>query len=140
MADTAQTSSGGLQDITAAGAPIPDADTQAVTTSGGSLQEVAPSGGGGDDAVTSVNGQTGPAVTLTAADVGALPDDYTPPDTTWADVQGKPSTFPATAASVTAAVAAKAEIAALVSPTSDYGDLTEATAAIKSIIDALQAP
>lgn len=33
----------------------------------------------------------------------------------------------------------KPEIAALVSPTTDYVDLTEATAAIKSIIDALKA-
>lgn len=44
-----------------------------------------------------------------------------------------------TAANATAAVAAKTQIAALVSPTADYADLTEATAAIKSIIDALKA-
>lgn len=37
------------------------------------------------------------------------------------------------------AVAAKAEIAALVSPTEDYADLAEATAAIKAVIDALKA-
>ena len=37
-------------------------------------------GGGGGGAVESVNGQTG-AVVLDAADVGALPDDYTPPVT-----------------------------------------------------------
>ena len=37
-------------------------------------------GGGGGGAVQSVNGQTG-AVVLDAADVGALPDDYTPPVT-----------------------------------------------------------
>ena len=36
--------------------------------------------GGGGGAVESVNGQTG-AVVLDAADVGALPDDYTPPVT-----------------------------------------------------------
>lgn len=34
--------------------------------------------GGGGGAVESVNGQTG-AVTLTASDVSALPDTYTPP-------------------------------------------------------------
>lgn len=37
------------------------------------------------------------------------------------------------------AVAAKTEIAALVSPTKDYADLAEATAAIKAVIDALKA-
>ena len=108
MADTALTSSGGLQDVTATGAPIPDADTQSVTTSGGSLQEVAPSGGGGAVA--------------------------------WGDVADKPTTFPATPASVITAVSAKDEISSLVSPTQDYADMAEATAAIKSIIDALQAP
>lgn len=35
-------------------------------------------GGGSAGAVESVNGQTG-AVTLTASDVSALPDTYTPP-------------------------------------------------------------
>ncbi len=48
--------------------------------------------GAGGDAVESVNGQTG-AVVLTADDVGALPDDYTPPAPTWASVTGKPTTF-----------------------------------------------
>ena len=42
-------------------------------------------GGGGGGAVESVNGQTG-VVVLDAADVGALPDDYTPPVTS---VNGK---------------------------------------------------
>lgn len=36
------------------------------------------------------------------------------------------------------ALADKEDIADLVSPTSDYGDLTAVTAAVKSIIDALQ--
>src|SRR5690625_515696 len=40
--------------------------------------------------VVSVNGKTG-VVTLDAADVGALPDDYTP---AWPDVTGKPDVFP----------------------------------------------
>lgn len=40
---------------------------------------------------------------------------------------------------ITQAMANKAEIAALVSPAEDYADLTEATAAIRSVIDALQA-
>lgn len=43
-------------------------------------------------AVESVNGETG-AVVLDAESVGALPDDYAP---TWAEVTGKPSTFPPT--------------------------------------------
>lgn len=38
--------------------------------------------------VQSVNGQTG-AVTLTAGDVGALPDDYTPPAAPVQSVAGK---------------------------------------------------
>jgi len=42
-------------------------------------------GGGGGGAVESVNGKTG-AVVLDATDVGALPDDYTPPVTS---VNGK---------------------------------------------------
>lgn len=37
------------------------------------------------------------------------------------------------------AIKTKTEIAALVSPTEDYADITEATAAIKAIIDALKA-
>lgn len=37
------------------------------------------------------------------------------------------------------AIKTKTQVAALVSPTSDYADLTAATAAIKSIIDALKA-
>ena len=48
------------------------------------------------DAVTSVNGQTG-SVTLDAASVGALADSYTPPDQTWAQITGKPTTFTPTA-------------------------------------------
>lgn len=51
-----------------------------------------PTGGGGGGAVSSVNGKTG-AVTLSAADVSALPSTYTPPAPSWGDVTGKPSTF-----------------------------------------------
>lgn len=40
-----------------------------------------PTTGGGGAAVTSVNGETGEVV-LSAADVGALPDSYTPPAVT----------------------------------------------------------
>lgn len=51
-------------------------------------------GGGGSDLtdapVTSVNGRTG-AVSLTAADVGALPDSYTPPDQTAEQVGADPA-------------------------------------------------
>ena len=50
--------------------------------------------GSGTAAVESVNGQTG-TVVLTADDVGALPDDYTPPAVAWDDVTDKPTTFPA---------------------------------------------
>lgn len=57
----------------------------------------------------------------------------------WDEVDNKPSTFPAEAASVETAVANKTEIAALVSPGTDYADNVEITAAIKSIIDALKA-
>lgn len=73
----------------------------------------------------------------------------------WADVTGKPTTFPPvvgttattakagnyvpTSAEVANALKAKVQITALVSPTADYADLTAATAAIKSIIDALKA-
>jgi hypothetical protein len=42
------------------------------------------SGGGGGAAVTSVNGETGEVI-LSAADVGALPSTYTPPDVTVPD-------------------------------------------------------
>lgn len=58
---------------------------------------------------------------------------------TWADVEDKPATFPATSDSVESAVAAKTEIAALVAPTEDFADLTEATAAVAAIINALKA-
>lgn len=44
-----------------------------------------------------------------------------------------------TDAQAVAAMKAKTQIAALVSPTADYADLTAATAAIKTIIDALKA-
>lgn len=47
-------------------------------------------GGGGVSGVTSINGQDG-VVVLSAADVGALPDTYTPPASTWASVTGKPA-------------------------------------------------
>ena len=56
MTDTVKTSTGGLQDATASGTPIPGADTEAALTSGGSLQEVAPGGGGGEP----VQGPEGP--------------------------------------------------------------------------------
>lgn len=74
---------------------------------------------------------------------------------TWSTLTGKPATFPPTVgttattakagnyapttAEVANALKAKTQIAALVSPTADYADLTAATAAIKSIIDALKA-
>lgn len=55
--------------------------------------------GGGDAAVESVNGQTG-AVVLTAADVGALPDTYTPPAAPVASVNGQTGAVTLTAADV----------------------------------------
>lgn len=59
MTDTVKTSTGGLQDATASGTPIPGADTEAALTSGGSLQEVAPGGGGGEP-VPGPEGPQGP--------------------------------------------------------------------------------
>ena len=73
----------------------------------------------------------------------------------WGDITGKPATFAPTigttattakagnytptSTEVGNALKAKPQIAALVSPTADYADMTAATAAIKSIIDALKA-
>lgn len=45
---------------------------------------------GSADTVAMVNGRLGDVV-LTAADVGALPDTYTPPAATWASLPDKPS-------------------------------------------------
>lgn len=59
---------------------------------------IASSGGGGGGAVDSVNGETGDVV-LSAADVGALPDDYVP---TWGDVDSKPAVIAAGADAETA--------------------------------------
>ena len=67
--------------------------------------------------VCSVNGSTGEVV-LTAADVGAATETYV--DTRLSANQ-------------------RLALDALVSPTTDFDDLTEATAAVKAIIDALQA-
>lgn len=87
-----------------------------------------PDVGGG--AVESVNGQTG-TVTLGAADVGALADDYAP---AWGDVTGKPSFGTAAQADTgdfaTAAQGALADSAvqsgdlAAVATSGAYGDLT----------------
>lgn len=91
----------------------------------------------------------------TTADT-AKAGDYSP---SWDDISNKPATFTPTIgttantamagntaipiqytdAMAQAAIKGKAEIAGLVSPTADYADITEATAAIKSIIDALKA-
>lgn len=59
--------------------------------------------------VASVNGQTG-TVTIDAADVGALPDTYTPPAQSWADITGKPS-IPSTPGDIGAATAAQGTLA-----------------------------
>lgn len=47
MADTVTTSDKSLQDVTATGSPIPDADTVFARTAGGSMQEPVPGGGSG---------------------------------------------------------------------------------------------
>lgn len=47
MADTVTTSDKSLQDVTATGTPIPDADTVFARTAGGSMQEAVPGGGSG---------------------------------------------------------------------------------------------
>lgn len=57
----------------------------------------------------------------------------------WNDLTDKPATFPVSSADVATGLSAKPAIAALVSPTADYADMTAATAAIKSVIDALKA-
>ncbi|HWT63346.1 MAG TPA: hypothetical protein VN150_12280 [Ochrobactrum sp.] len=51
----------------------------------------------------------------------------------------KAGNYTPTSAEVSTALKAKSQIAALVSPSADYASLTAATAAIKSIIDALKA-
>lgn len=51
----------------------------------------------------------------------------------------KAGNYTPTSAEVSTALKAKAQIAALVSPTADYADLTAVTAAIKTVIDALKA-
>ena len=98
--------------------------------------------GGGDAPVTSVNGATG-AVVLAATDVGALPDDYTPPAPTWASVTGKPSTFaPAThthaAADIASGTLADARIPALA--IAKITGLEARLTAIEGRLDALEEP
>lgn len=97
---------------------------------------------GGEAPVTSVNGATG-AVVLDAGDVGALPDDYTPPAPTWASVTGKPSTFaPAThthaAADIASGTLADARIPALA--IAKITGLEARLTAIEGRLDALEAP
>lgn len=97
---------------------------------------------GGEAPVTSVNGATG-AVVLDAEDVGALPDDYTPPAPTWASVTGKPSTFaPAThthaAADIASGTLADARIPALA--IAKITGLEARLAAIEGRLDALEEP
>ena len=98
--------------------------------------------GGGEAPVTSVNGATG-AVVLDAEDVGALPDDYTPPAPTWASVTGKPSTFaPAThthaAADIASGTLADARIPALA--IAKITGLEARLTAIEGRLDALEEP
>lgn len=52
---------------------------------------IGPPGEGGSGSVVTVNGDAGPDVVLAASDVGARADDWVPG---WADVTGKPTTFP----------------------------------------------
>lgn len=96
---------------------------------------------GGEAPVTSVNGATGEVV-LDAEDVGALPDDYTPPAPTWASVTGKPSTFaPAThthaAADIDSGTLADARIPALA--IAKTTGLEARLTAIEGRLDALEA-
>lgn len=62
-------------------------------------------GSGGTAGVTSINGQDG-VVVLTASDVGALPDTYTPPSTTWASLTGIPTALTSAQAAGTASIRA----------------------------------
>lgn len=91
--------------------------------------------GGGGGAVESVNGQTG-AVTLTASDVSALPDTYTPPAATWASVTGKPATFPPTIGT-TAATALAGDT--VIPPAATWATLSGKPAVIAAGADAATA-
>ncbi len=72
---------------------------------------ISASGGGGGGAVDSVNGQTG-VVVLDAADVGALPDTYTPPAAPVSSVNGETGAVVLAAADVGAAATTHTHAAA----------------------------
>lgn len=93
------------------------------TVLGGWTQIVAP---GGAAPVLSVNSQTG-AVVLSASDVGALSDSYTPPAPDWSNVQNKPVTFAPTigSTSVTAVAGDDARLSDQRVPTANSVDDTK---------------
>lgn len=87
---------------------------------------------------------------------GSISVSVVPQSVDWDDIENKPTDFPPSAHTHTTTnitgldttlsdlnsrltAIQRTAINALVSPTQDYVDMTEATAAIKSIIDALQA-
>lgn len=81
-----------LPDVTVQTLVVPSsvADGDVLAKEGAGVVGIDPADLGGS-AVDSVNGKTGP-VTLTAADVGALPSSYTPPAApTWGTIAGKPA-------------------------------------------------
>lgn len=91
----------------------------------------------GGGAVDSVNGKVGP-VTLTAADVGALPSSYTPPAApTWGTIAGKPAVVAegATAAAARTAIGAGTSNLALgtTAGTALAGNYTPPAAPVQSV-------
>lgn len=108
---------------------VPEAPVDGVSYARKDAAWVPVEGGGGEGTVTSVNGKlpdgTG-AVTLVAADVGALPTTYVP---TWASITGRPSQFP----SSWALVADKPTTFTPSAHTHDAGDVTSGTFSVLRI-------
>lgn len=108
---------------------VPEAPVDGTTYARKDAAWVPVEGGGGEGTVTSVNGKlpdgTG-AVTLVAADVGALPTTYAP---TWASITGRPSQFP----SSWTLVADKPTTFAPSAHTHDAGDVTSGTFSVLRI-------
>jgi len=108
---------------------VPEAPVDGTTYARKDAAWVPVEGGGGEGTVTSVNGKLpdgSGAVTLVAADVGALPTTYTP---TWASITGRPSQFPTS----WALVADKPTTFAPAAHTHDAGDVVSGTFSVLRI-------